>query len=372
MPAATPTRVRHRERPRALMVLAAVLGSALTLWTAPLSAQVGTGRSTRDTTKQTDQRIRRTGAKGSTTGATLPNGALPPIIAATLCRLTGAPTTMTAANANCRSCATLYTEGSATLWQGAPTCTPCTRPGLGTVWSGGISCGPKTLIANLGAITTFLAVIADPSGSVAPLGAYPITTWQYTFGDGSPAVTMSLGTPVPHTYATAGTYTITLTVSNTNGDAPGTTTRTITVGPPPCVAGPVNTQILPCGAGFSGTITQTQSPNTAALGPAACPYLGWVPTLNNCVADVQITAQLNGAGSGSLNIAPAGLVVAHPGAGTSSGTVTVASGSAHLVTITAAGGALNHRKASPAPMIAAQNIAISPAPGTWGMPRYSE
>src|SRR3546814_6256192 len=39
---------------------------------------------------------------------------------------------------------------------------------------------------------------------------------------------------------------------------------------------------------------------------------------------------------------------------------------------TAAGGALNHRKARQAPMIAAANTASSPAPGTCGMPRRSE
>ena len=38
---------------------------------------------------------------------------------------------------------------------------------------------------------------------------------------------------------------------------------------------------------------------------------------------------------------------------------------------TAAGGALNHRKASPAPMIAPHKMARSPAPRKNGIPRYS-
>ena len=44
-------------------------------------------------------------------------------------------------------------------------------------------------------------------------------------------------------------------------------------------------------------------------------------------------------------------------------------GLATMPVVIAAGGALNHRKARPAPMIPAHMMASSPAPSTCGMPR---
>jgi PKD repeat protein len=93
-------------------------------------------------------------------------------------------------------------------------------------------CGPKTLIATLATAVTRMTVTADPAGSSGPPGAYPITSYTYNFGDGSPVVVRANSPPATHRYSVAGTYSITLTVSNTLGDAPGSSTST----PPPAVA----------------------------------------------------------------------------------------------------------------------------------------
>ncbi len=58
------------------------------------------------------------------------------------------------------------------------------------------------------------AVTLDASASTAPCG--PITSYAWTFGDGTPDQVTS-GPTVPHTYATAGTHTATVTETTADG-----------------------------------------------------------------------------------------------------------------------------------------------------------
>ncbi|MEW6273260.1 MAG: PKD domain-containing protein, partial [Thermodesulfobacteriota bacterium] len=62
------------------------------------------------------------------------------------------------------------------------------------------------------------SVAFDASGSLHPTGQAMIALWD--FGDGTPVVQASAGTPVSHAYAAPGTYTVTLVVSDGEHDSP--------------------------------------------------------------------------------------------------------------------------------------------------------
>ena len=84
--------------------------------------------------------------------------------------------------------------------------------------------GPYTGTTNV-ALTLNGGASFDPDGGV-------ITQYDWDFGDGSPAVSVTTPT-VSHTYTAAGTYTVTLTVVDDEGatSAPATTTATISDAP---------------------------------------------------------------------------------------------------------------------------------------------
>src|SRR5262249_54561610 len=82
------------------------------------------------------------------------------------------------------------------------------------------------------------------SPSTPGAGASSITTYAWTFGDGSSGT----GRQVTHTYSLAATYTVTLTVTNDRGLS-ASTTQNITIGAP---AGP--------------TAAFTSSPSAPAVG----------------------------------------------------------------------------------------------------------
>jgi PKD repeat protein len=66
--------------------------------------------------------------------------------------------------------------------------------------------------------------------------ANPIASYQFTFGDNTPAVVTNAPTAVAtHTYANAGTYTVTLTATDTGGltSTPVTAPVTVSATPPP-------------------------------------------------------------------------------------------------------------------------------------------
>ena len=94
-----------------------------------------------------------------------------------------------------------------------------------------------------------LTVSADGSTSTHA-DAFPIATYHFDFGDGSPVVDVSApAAAAQHTYAAPGGYTVTLTVTDTGGLTSTPATSPITVAPPPD-APPV--------AGL--TVVQTASP----------------------------------------------------------------------------------------------------------------
>ena len=78
--------------------------------------------------------------------------------------------------------------------------------------------------------------------------------YSWNFGDSTPAVA---GATASHTYAAAGTYTITLTVTDNLG-ATGTTTRSVTVGPP------ASSAISFVGGATTSANTQTHQVNLPA------------------------------------------------------------------------------------------------------------
>jgi PKD repeat protein len=134
-----------------------------------------------------------------------------------------------------------HVTGAAALYlQGNPTATPAQvasylvsqatpgvvkSPGSGTpnklLYVGGITGGGSTPAAPVASFTSstsgLTATFTDTStGSIA--------SRSWTFGDG----TTGTGSPVSHTYATAGTYSVTLTVTDTAG-AKASSTASVTV-----------------------------------------------------------------------------------------------------------------------------------------------
>lgn len=60
-------------------------------------------------------------------------------------------------------------------------------------------------------------VTFDPAGSADQDATGSIVSWKFDFGDGSPAVTNSDGSPVTHTFTAFGDFTVTLTVTDDQG-----------------------------------------------------------------------------------------------------------------------------------------------------------
>ncbi len=75
---------------------------------------------------------------------------------------------------------------------------------------------------------TDLVCTVDGSGSADP-EADPITTWEWTFGDGSSPATGA--TPPAHTFPGGGTFTITLTVTDSLGAVSDPISKSVTVSP---------------------------------------------------------------------------------------------------------------------------------------------
>jgi PKD repeat protein len=75
-----------------------------------------------------------------------------------------------------------------------------------------------------------LTVTANATATTA--GSNPISSYKFTFGDGSPAVVQSAATPEPsHTYTVGGSYTVSVTVTDSGGDT-STATAAAAVGQP--------------------------------------------------------------------------------------------------------------------------------------------
>jgi PKD repeat protein len=86
------------------------------------------------------------------------------------------------------------------------------------------------------------ALTVTPTAGIAPLqvtanatastaGSNPISSYTFSFGDGSASVTQSSAIPEPvHTYTTAGTFTVGLTVTDTSGVS-STATASVVVSP---------------------------------------------------------------------------------------------------------------------------------------------
>jgi PKD repeat protein len=61
----------------------------------------------------------------------------------------------------------------------------------------------------------------------------PISTYRFTFGDGTAAVTTTAPTAnAQHTYAAPGTYTVTLVATDSGGNASTPVTASVVVNPP--------------------------------------------------------------------------------------------------------------------------------------------
>lgn len=150
------------------------------------------------------------------------------------CMLQGAPNGMLSTDVSCKPCSARFSDGSTTLYQFAPTCTPCTRPGMGSNWSGGPSCvSVGTLYANLSASATSVSMNSPVTiyySASTGSGASPATSYALTVPSGKTGGgTYSSGGNITHTFTTAGVFTYNLVVSNTAGDTPGYATLSITV-----------------------------------------------------------------------------------------------------------------------------------------------
>jgi PKD repeat protein len=95
--------------------------------------------------------------------------------------------------------------------------------------------------------TAPVTVTADASGST---GAAPLS-YQFSFGDGSPAVTGSAAS-VTHQYARVGDFLVTLTVRGANGATD--TARRLAKVSPPVIPGPVRNPRVQVGADEPGNL----------------------------------------------------------------------------------------------------------------------
>ena len=101
-----------------------------------------------------------------------------------------------------------------------------------------------TLLPSAGAPTVF-----NGGGSSVPNLPGGISSWSWTFGDATPAVS---GVGPSHTYASAGTYTVSLTVTDTDGFS-ASTSRSLVVVPQLLPSAPTFTSAIPPLAGTVGT-----------------------------------------------------------------------------------------------------------------------
>ncbi|HEY0590906.1 MAG TPA: PKD domain-containing protein, partial [Thermoanaerobaculia bacterium] len=78
---------------------------------------------------------------------------------------------------------------------------------------------PTSVNFTFGGTTPIIGVPITFTATATAPASYPVTTWQWSFGDG---VTAS-GNPVTHAFSTEGTWSVTLTASNAGGSAPPVT-----------------------------------------------------------------------------------------------------------------------------------------------------
>jgi len=92
---------------------------------------------------------------------------------------------------------------------------------------------PVAHVAMAQVATPALTVRADASGST-DTDSFPIATYHFDFGDGSPVVDVTApADTAQHTYAAAGTYTVTLSATDTGNLTSAPVTSSITVNPAP-------------------------------------------------------------------------------------------------------------------------------------------
>jgi phospholipase C len=117
--------------------------------------------------------------------------------------------------------------------------------------------------------TAPLTVNLDGSASSSPNG--PITSWDLSFGDGTPDATGTGAPPavLAHTYLSAGSFTATLTVLDGTGTS-GSTTASVQVQPPPPL--PALTASPPGGLAPMDNVAFDGSATTA---PAGTTITGW-------------------------------------------------------------------------------------------------
>jgi hypothetical protein len=110
------------------------------------------------------------------------------------------------------------------LWSNAPTATPASTAAAGCVQRTGPS---PSFEPPAGTLQAGVPLSFDGSGSTEV--DLPITSYRWSWGDGSPD---TLGATATHVYGNPGTYTVTLTVADVSGARNGSTeTRVITVTP---------------------------------------------------------------------------------------------------------------------------------------------
>ncbi len=121
--------------------------------------------------------------------------------------------------------------------------------------------------------------------------AHPITSYVWSFGDGTPSVS---GAQVTHTFAAGGTYGVTLTVSDSSGNA---STETVSVAVPKLEI----SQLQPAAsAGNENSYVELYNPTGSVVS-----LTGWhLLTLDN---NFDVTQDVNlGVNTGGLSVAPNG------------------------------------------------------------------
>ena len=133
--------------------------------------------------------------------------------------------------------------------------------------------------------TAPLAVTADASASTA--GSSPISSYSFTFGDGSAQVGPQSGATAGHTYTTAGTYTVTVTATDGNG-LTSQATQTVTVSPQSSSP-----------AKYVNQIATNYSTNSHTSGYVTVYRTAGVAAGDMIIATVQLTGTSGGAASGT-------------------------------------------------------------------------
>jgi PKD repeat protein len=111
-----------------------------------------------------------------------------------------------------------------------------------------------------------LSVTASGASSTDTDGT-PIATYQFIWGDGSPATEPQPGATATHTYTSVGTYTVTLAVTDTAGLVSTSTASVTVVDKPPTVSLSVSST--------SGALPLTVSATASATDADATPVAGY-------------------------------------------------------------------------------------------------